>query len=190
MGKQCYMLPFHMTPEGGIKVLLAKKRLLQKKVHSASIQVPPRAIRSGKATPEGMIPNNAGQWVLIGGGQDDSTETEAVYREFAEETGIDLKKVPGLLSDQDIPVNNALWYCIAKRALLPEALEKNIIGQIESNNTPDDELEKVEWVNLEEAIRRMQNPEPVDNVYLRQANKPRDWYIEMLSQVRRLSTSS
>ncbi|MEI9983864.1 MAG: NUDIX hydrolase [Aliidongia sp.] len=150
----------------------------------------PRAIKAGKATPEGMIPNNAGQWVLIGGGQDDSTETEAVYREFTEETGIDLEKVPGLLSEQDIHLNNALWHCIAKRALLPEALAKNIAGQIRGNHTPDDELEKVEWVDLEEAIRRMQNYEPVDSFYRKQANKPRDWYVEMLFQARGLSTSS
>jgi 8-oxo-dGTP pyrophosphatase MutT (NUDIX family) len=141
---QSYLLPYHVASSGAKIVLMGRKNIIGYKA-------------KGKTQTTPIVWNNAGQWVISGGGKDltDSDEGEAAMREFFEETGIDFrlrkqleyygfhstiktKLFPLSSSSPDFSVTYILfedW----------EGMARDINKNIAAGKVADDELHEVTW---------------------------------------------
>jgi 8-oxo-dGTP pyrophosphatase MutT (NUDIX family) len=179
--KHCYCLPWRRV-DGEIQVMLAAKNLEQTRVDGHAPRITKRSRDTGKARGDNIIPNYAGQWVIIGGGgEKDEAPAAGCRREFLEETGVALPDRTYRM------VTGAEWNCmLVEGAVIGENAAAIVNQNILAGAPPDDELEAAAWYSIAEAREKLTSvalPAEDEATYGRQARKPRDWFVEMISHV-------
>jgi 8-oxo-dGTP pyrophosphatase MutT (NUDIX family) len=164
--KKCYLLPVHLLPK---RVLLGKKNIEAKRIGGIPQFFPYKTW------------NYPGQWVISGGEQKPGeSELQAACREFFEETNVDLTSA--LVKSKAI--SEAKYYCVAARINptrvdeLATMINNNIAGSL----VRDDELDKVEWFHIDDAILKMGSI--VSPMLYPQSYEPRDWFVNILTVVK------
>ncbi|HAX74807.1 MAG TPA: hypothetical protein DCY88_02970 [Cyanobacteria bacterium UBA11372] len=162
---QSYLLPYHVA-SGEKIVMMGLKNIIGYKA-------------KGKTQTNPIVWNNAGQWVISGGGKDatDSNEQVAAMREFFEETGVDFrlrtqleyygfhstiitKLFPLRSSSPDFSVTYILfedW----------EGMAQDINNNIAAGRFTDDELHEVTWMRPDAAKRSLGSPQVSTNGWMR-----------------------
>jgi 8-oxo-dGTP pyrophosphatase MutT (NUDIX family) len=154
---QSYLLPYHVASSGAKIVLMGRKNIIGYKA-------------KGKTQTQPIVWNNAGQWVISGGGKDatDSDELKAAMREFSEETGVDLRvrnvrekygyhNIETLLfplssSSKDFSVSYIQFEDYS-------GLSGQITDNIRAGNVADDELYEVAWIGPDAAKKLLGSPQ-------------------------------
>lgn len=99
--------------------------------------------------------NYAGQWVFPGGGVNrDEQPEDAAWREFFEETGIDLGQ-PGYVLESSFVADahhGILYVKTDKIGVFMVEINRNIIEE----RTLDDELQRVKWIDARGALIDLQ----------------------------------
>lgn len=164
---QVYLLPFRWV-DADVEYLLGKKNDFPKRIE-------------GKPPKKGIPLNNAGNWVMSGGGMDDKDKgniTAAAVREFREETTIDYGQ----------PNISVCWefdgYAIV--AVYDENIRwkaQQINQAIAADGPPDDELQTVAVFKYAEAMACFTNTEARgerNSALRKRSTKSRSWYIDGL----------
>lgn len=182
--KHCYFLPWRHDDHNGFEVMLGVKNLEQATVAGRPVTVTERNRSQGKAIGSKMIPNYAGQWVIIGGGADaGESEEAAAEREFHEETGFKFD-TPGQFSAKSYLIGTAQWACVVRETLRPDKLRAEIQSSIKAKRVPDDELNGVQWFDLATAVTLMNHIQPVPVTHERRSHQDRTWFVDILTRVR------
>ena len=183
---QVYLLP-HYAGASGETIILGAKNIFGLK-------------SKGKVGTKKIIPNNAGQLVISGGGLAPNEDPiKGAAREFAEETGIDL--LNSSVRDQmdcegkpiplKVKVGPDTFWCVYQRVAPSSPLRSRADANIRLGKVYDDELHKAELALASEALEVF-GPQPLEDWRLAQYNQldlaqradadskmrdPYDWFI-------------
>jgi 8-oxo-dGTP pyrophosphatase MutT (NUDIX family) len=191
MAVHSYLLPVCPTDKS-IWVMLGKKKLMQTRLHGHAVTGDDlRGLKSHMQVRGNIIPNYAGQWVVIGGAVDDEVRVngkpeqayQAGYREFLEETGADLLRnfdTSRYMMGVEV---GGLWYGVIVKVGRIDELQTAITQNIAKGAVTDDEIECVEWMSITDAINRVNTRAPVAAEYQARGYKTREWFSLLLQKV-------
>ncbi len=162
---QSYLLPYHVTLSGEKIVMIGLKNIIGYKA-------------KGKIQATPIVWNNAGQWVISGGGKDatDSNEQVAAMREFFEETGVDFRLRTQLeyygfhskIITKLFPLGSSSPDYSVTYIQFEDynGLAQDINRNIRTGNVSDDELHEVTWMRPDAAKRSLGLPQVSTNGWM------------------------
>lgn len=162
---QSYLLPYHAL-SGEKIVMMGLKNIIGYKA-------------KGKIKRTPIVWNNAGQWVISGGGKDstDSSEQIAAMREFFEETGVDFRLRPQLeyygfhstIITKLFPLGSSSPDFSVTYILFEdwEGMAQDINNNIAAGKVTDDELHEVTWMRPDAAKRFLGSPQVSTRPWMR-----------------------